>query len=473
MLSVSTPRAASLTSCLSAALLLVGCQAPGRSHGITNLDVAISEVVGSVVELAWQTDQPGQSWVEFGLDEGRSLTTPVIVDPTGVHRAQLLGLPTLRTVYYEVFTQVGEDLLSEQGEILTEGLPPGFPDIQANAHDASAISDEPYMLVGLIGAENFVAVLDRKGEVLWCMPVPLGVNRMLPMSVDFDPGLDRVVVGNFFMDFITLVAEDQPPSSEALGFGASGGQLETMDLGVAHHELVQLPDGSMATLGIDVRDWYDPDRDEEIPVMGDTLVLVAPDGSRTELFNTWDWREPEVHDRFYQISDDYGDWTHGNGLSYHVESDTFLMSLGLVDTVLEIDGATGDVLREFGPHGYTVPQGVGAAFSYQHGPHWTDEGSLLMSSWVDGQSRVMAIEYSVDDDSESLTKLWSYGENEGFTSIAGGQALRVNNGNTVLNTGYRGLLVEISPDHEPVWEMSSSMGHVFVSLSFFDDFYAR
>lgn len=462
-----TPSKALLLLC--GCSFLVGCHGTDPSGGISELDAALSESVDTVVEISWESGLPGDSWVEFGLDDGRVRSTPVVLDESGVHRARLLGLPAYSTVYYEVFTDQGDALVSERGEIMTGGIPAGFPDLEVLVHAPEAVSSEPYMLVGLLGDESYIAALDRSGEVLWCLQVPLGEHRMLPMSVAREPGGAGLQVGNFFMDFITLITADEPPSSELVTFDLSGDKQGKLDLGVAHHEVVQMPDGSVATLGIDVRDWYDPDREEIVSVMGDTVVLVEPDGSRSVLFDTWDWRDPEVHGRFYQVSEDHGDWTHGNGLVYVPETDTILLSLALVDTILELDRQTGEVLREFGPRGYAAEPG--SAFIYQHGPHWTEDGTLLMSSWVGQDSRVMAIEYEVDDDGEKLREVWSYGRNEGFTSIAGGQALRLENGNTLLNTGYRGLLVEVSPAGEPVWELSSSMGHVFVSLSFFDDFY--
>ena len=454
---------------LSAAALLIACGPGDSARGISDLEAVLSPDVGLVVELSWDSPSSGDAWVEFGTTEDRSRSTPVTRDDSTHHTALLLGLPPLTTVYYEVFTDEGDGVVSKQGEIVTDGLPPGLPELTPKLHTEHGVSAEPYLLAAVLGAESFVLVLDRSGEVLWYRAVAAANHRKQPVKVAFDEFSSGLVVGNFFMDFLSLATEDSPASSDGLFFDMGGELVDMWDLGVAHHDLVQLPDGSMATLGVDVRDWYDPDRDEQVAVMGDVLLLVEPDGERTELFNVWDWSEPWVHDRFYQMSEEYADWTHGNGLSYDPASDCFLLSLGLVDTILEISRTTGEVLREFGPEGYAVQDGMG--FVYQHGPHWTEQGTLLMSSGVGSESRVMAIEYEVDDDAGVLEQVWSYGEDEGFNSIAGGQALRMDNGNTLINTGYLGLLIEVSPEGQPVWELTSSMGHVFTSVSFFEDFY--
>ncbi len=457
---------------LPLACLLVGlgaCHPGGAFDGISDLEAELSTSVSEVVELSWETDAPGVSWVEFGLDEQRLRSTPIIDVPSGQHSARLLGLPPLATVYFEVFTDTGEALHSEQGQLETGGLPPGMPDLDVLIHDEAAVSGEPFMMMTLIGAESFVVIVDRLGQVLWCRPMPHELERMVPTDVAWNRMGTGIVVGRFFMDLLTLASEASPSPSEAMFLDMSGGEIEVLDLGVAHHELVQLPDGRVATIGTDVRSWEDPKLGEEVQVMGDTVVLVSPGGEREEIFSTWDWAEPEVHERFYQISDEHGDWTHGNGLVYDEPTDTFLLSLGLVDTVLEISASTGEVLREFGPRGWAVEEGQ--AFCFQHDPHWTEDGTLLMASWVGMESRVMGVEYEVNEDKQALHQIWSYGEDEGFSSIAGGQAIRMSNGNTVINTGYRGLLVEVTPNGEPVWELATSMGHVASSVVFFDDFY--
>jgi hypothetical protein len=457
------------TQLLALSPLLAACGPGIGGVGIDSLEAELSSEVNTVVEISWHSQLAGDAWVEFGLSEALGRSTPLLEHDGFDHRAELLGLPPHRTVYFEVFTDTGDRLLSQRGEVVTAGLPPGLPELEPLLHDPSALSPEPYLLMSLLGEEPWVVVSDRSGEILWYRSIPKGQERALPTSVAFDPSTGGVIVGRFFMDFMMLATDENPEHSQAMRFDMAGEELSLHDLGVAHHELLQLPDGSFATMGIDRRPWYDEARGEDVQVMGDTLVLVDPDGQRREIFSTWDWAEPEVHGRFYQVCDETGDWTHGNGLAYDPDSDSFLMSLGLMGTVLEIDRQSGRVLREFGPGGWAVEEGM--PFVYQHDPHWTEEGTLLMSSSVGQESRLMAIEYEVDEQAGALRELWSYGEHEGFISIAGGQALRMDNGNTLLNTGYGGLMVEVSPEGEPVWEMITAMGHVFASVSFFDDFY--
>jgi hypothetical protein len=451
------------------ALALVACSGPeDPDGGVTELEASLAADLNTVVQLSWSSDLPGDSWVEYAAEGQPALITPVVRDSTDHHHAELLGLPPFSAVHFQVFTDEGDAVVTAEGDIQTAGLPAELPDFDAMFHKPEAVSPEPWIAATIIGDNCWVVILDRDGTVLWYRDVDVD-PRLLPMSIERDPAGPSLRVGRFFIDFPTMAKDPECPASELLGLDMLAQDLEAIDLGVAHHDMVTLPDGTVATIGLDVRPWYDPDRDEEVLVVADTLVEVDPDGGRHEVFSAWDWGEPQVHERFYQVREDIGDWTHGNGLHYDPATDSYLLSLGMINTVLRIERGTGSVLQAYGDAGWPVTEGMG--FYYQHDPHWTEQGTLLMSSWVGPESRVMAIEYEVDEEQGELREIWSYGKDEGFTSIAGGQVLRLDNGNTLLNTGYRGLLVEVTPEGQPVWELAAQAGSVFGEVIFFEDLY--
>jgi hypothetical protein len=442
----------------------LACAPEGPAPAILEIEASVSSAVATVVELSWSTNVPGASWVEFSTEGGELFDTPVTEVASEQHSAKLYGLPPFTDVSYRAFIRTDNGLASEEGSILTGGIPAALPDFERLEHAPDAVSDEPWLMTAVVGNGNFLVVLNRDGKVVWYRELNPDWADYLVMSVDFHPGERDLLFGAYSR-------EDIDPRSEAVTVGFSGDEVSRRALGSAHHDLVQHDDGTIAILRSDLRTWFDPGLGEDVGVLGDAVVEIAPGGAIEEVFSTWDWSEPWVHDRFYKQGADIADWTHANGLSYDDSSDSYLLSLGNIDTVLQIERGTGAVLRELGHTGYAVQEGT--PFTFQHDAHWTSDHTLLMSSSVGDEDRLMAIEYEVDDDEGCLRELWSYGKDEGFTSPAGGQAFRVSNGNTVLNTGYRGLLVEVTPEREPVWEVSSSMGAVFVSAFFFDDFYSR
>jgi hypothetical protein len=446
------------------ALTLWACHPGGSGDGISQLEAHLSSEVNTVVELSWVSEEEGASWVEFGLDEQRRDSTAVEAESSTDHVASLYGLPAFSTVYYEVFTEAEGGLQSEQGQVMTGGLPAGLPDLTTQLLEADAVSPERFMLAVVLGIEGYLVVVDRAGEVVWYQRLDDDWHEYLVMCLDFSNEGRGLVYGAFSRD------PHHNPSFAAFT-GWDGVDRELRDLGNAHHDLAEHHDGAIATIRPKFRTWTDPASGDEVEVSGDSLVRIAPDGTTRELFNAFDWAEISVNDNFYHEGMETGDWTHANALRFYPDNESYLLSLGNLDTVLEISASTGEVLREFGPGGYAVVDG--APFVFQHDPHWTEDGTLLMSSSVGESDRLMAIEYAVDDETGTLEEIWSYGKDEDYSSVASGQAIRMANGNTLLNTGYNGLLVEVNPQGEPVWELAASVGGIFLSATFFDDFYAR
>ncbi len=436
---------------------------PGSSdiEGVQDLEAALNPVVDLVVELSWTSEVEGYSWVEYGSSLDRTQTTAVSQDASIDHHASLYGLPAYTEVHYRAVTVIDGVEYTQDGEITTGGLPPGMPNFIASSLIPEQISDAPYLLTALPGAESYLAVIDRLGRVVWYYERDNGWQDHSVMSVAFEADSNEILCGAFTRD------EDNQ-SSEAITLDLQGGITEVIDIGAAHHSVARLPDGGIATLQPDQRTWYDPDQGKDMQVIGDAIVEYDPDGDTHLIFSTWDWGEPVVHDRFYKPKSGEGDWSHANALKYDPDSDTYLLSLGNLDTVLQIGAWNGEVVREFGEDGYAVEEGT--PFIFQHDPSWTQDGTLLMSSAL-GDGHVFAVEYEVDDMDEALREVWSYGKQATFMSVAGGEATRLSNGNTLFNVGYQGVVLEVSPDSEPVWDLGASMGSAFYGTFLFDDFY--
>ena len=70
-----------------------------------------------------------------------------------------------------------------------------------------------------------------------------------------------------------------------------------------------------------------------------------------------------------------------------------------------------------------------------------------------------------------MTKVWEYGEGEEINGNFLGQAMRLENGNTLVNFGGAGMLREVTPDGEVVWEVSNELGYVMGNGEMIDDIY--
>ena len=65
-----------------------------------------------------------------------------------------------------------------------------------------------------------------------------------------------------------------------------------------------------------------------------------------------------------------------------------------------------------------------------------------------------------DTDNERMVEVWSDAiDQEGLTML--GQARRLPDGNILVNYGGKGIIREITPEGEVVWELSSPLGTWF------------
>jgi len=315
---------------------------------------------------------------------------------------------------------------------------------------------EGYILGALLGEGSSLFIADRDGYILWRHDGTPGI--LTPVVAPARDG-EHLLYNEF--------AEDRTVDIGAVNrLGIDGGLTESIRTESAHHTFTELPDGTVAYLAVDVRE-----TEEYGGVVGDRLLEVHPDGTVTQVFSVWEHFEIVEHLNWNSNHYPQGhDWTHGNALYYNHEAQTYLISFRNISAVIEVDRATGKVVRQFGGEDrrYTVG---GDGFLYQHGVHWTEDGTLLMTtSGAGGDAdglETWAVEYAVDSERRQLTEVWSYGRGEGLHARALGEAHRLPGGNTLVNWGTEGLLREIAPNGDVLWEMEGSTDEEFFGRTWF------
>ncbi len=446
------------------AAALAGCAAP------SDLEAQLSEDMSTMVELTWTSDEAAASWVEFGLSPLFDRSTPAISGKTD-HRHQLIGLPPFTEVFYRAVTSLPDGERGEQGSIVTGGVPSELPDFQVTVHDPQQTSDDEFLLGSLLGA-NAIFAVNRDGEWLW-------YQQGDPDTTIGEVAPDLLEAGILYNTF-AYDRETDASTIHRTAFNQSFAEQTPTELG--HHAFVQLPDDSVVYFAINVQDWYDEDLGKPVPVVGDDIVLLTPDGETCTLFSTWDYAEPVKHENWYDPFYPQGfDWTHGNALSYDERTDLLLASFRNVSAVLELqldlETKTASLVRQIGGlEGYIfgqdtpvyVPAAGNTGFSFQHDPTWTPQGSLLM---ISSEMEIIAAEYALDDETQTLEQIWTHGKGEGFTAEIQGSARMLANGNRLLAFGTSGIIREVLPSGEVVWELQSPMGAAFGRVMALEEFY--
>ena len=203
---------------------------------------------------------------------------------------------------------------------------------------------------------------------------------------------------------------------------------------------------------MEVREWVDPETGLSESVVGDVLWERSEDGPLREVFNLWDHETPVRHEHWDNAFYPQGsDWSHGNGLSYSEERDSFLVSFGHLNLVYEIDRPSGAPRLRIDPAQWST---IGHRFEFPHSPSWSGPQRLLLFSYADGEAG--AVEYAVDEVGEVLEEVWSWTESSPEAAFLG-QVQRLDGGSTLINFGSGGRLIEVVDD-EVVWELETPLG---------------
>lgn len=395
-----------------------------------DLALAVHDQVATILVATWTQDgASAATWVEYSFEES-TLTTPVIARAAGPAQASLLGIPADTEVRVRVYNQ-DEGLRTSEEQLATTGsLPEGLVIPALESWDAERSSPEPWMLVTLdtgiywYFGPFYAVIVDRRGRVVWYWEVPLRRT-----SLYAQPGWDG---SHLFIDGNATFVFDPEVSAATWRLTLDLARLDTIEIPTFRFAIDEEENGSV----LFAREGED----------GWSLARRDAEGAETDLWSCTDYLEARG----------YSDLPcSANTLVWDAERRTAMYSMPQIDTVIELDADTGEVLKQFGglAGGWTISP-ASAAIDFQHYAHWTPDGTILLSTHVpDEEGAMRAREYSVDEDSQTLSEIWSYGEGGGHYAKLNGEAVRLANGNTLIGYGTEGTVLELDPDDEIVWEL--------------------
>lgn len=428
-----------LVACGSTAVPTETTEGPGCPGVTATLNVEMP----LVVDLSWEDD--GAAAVSFGVDG--AFDRVLLTDAGPIHHVQLLDFPEETIVAFEVEPEDGAWVC--RGEVETGTMPTWLPAESSLLRDDGAADDlDPeddgrYLLGSVFGMEGFAFAANREGHWVWAERIPED-----HVSVQ----TERAVDGSGII-YATATVDLNDDEAAVHYRSLAGEQGLSVSMTDGHHVFAQHPDGTLAYLALDVRDWQDPDTGEWEPVVGDAIIEVAPDGSTQVVSSTWDWLEVVRTPGFsLSLYPQGADWTHANALKYDPETETYLMSFYQLNAVTQIDRATGlPTLWVTSDPGLPVPEGAEVyvaegAFEHPHDPSLTDDGNLLLFST---QTQSRAVEFAFEDG--TLREVWSYGEEVDEISMVLGQAQRLDNGDTLFNVATLAHVQQVSATGELRW----------------------
>jgi len=419
---------------------------------VQGVEVAVHEDVHTLLVVSWTQARPAsRTWVEYSF-EGETWESPVVAREAGEAQQVLLGIPAEMPVDVRVYAAEGGDpFVSPVVPAETGTLPEDLLSPTVTVWDEALASPERWMLGTIDVGENwyygpyYVFLLDRQGRYVWYWEVPDGRG-----SLYAQPGWD----GSHIL--VDANAQYAWYADHAGYFRLSLDLSRADEYVVPHYGFAadEYSDGSML---------FESRADNQYH-----LARHDPDGTVTQL---WDCTP-------YFVSIGANPSTCSpNTIVWDPDRNTVLWSMYRVDTVLEIDLDTGEVLKQFGqlPGGWTFDP-VESTVDYQHYVNWTPDGTLIASTHYYGErGEQRTWEYEVDEATQTLTRVWGFGETVDHYADYAGEAWRLPNRNTMIGYGVDGVQLEVTYDGEIAWQVewpSRPNTHLIGHMSLVDDLYA-
>ncbi len=420
---------------LASLLLAAGC-ADRTFHARGEL----SETVNTVVEVSWEPLGGGEAWVEFGPDEDYGRITPAVVDGSRRSQTLLLGNKPFQQVHWRVVAADGDDLVVGPGHVTeTLGLPAPLPDVRLMSSDGSF---DGYVLGVSWAIEVYLYILDADGDFVWYHELDQARVSLSVAQVPDQPALR----------FMQVNQDHELDDSVAITLGMDGQQLDSVPMEQAHHSFLAHQDGSLVWLAIDV-----DEHEDYGDMVGDRLLRRdAATGQVSELWSSWDQLE---YDPSLTLEADFYsqgiDWTHANSLHYAPARDSYWLTLGGVDLVVEVDATSGEQLTVVGGDGLALWPEI-EDYGDSYGPHdasWTVDDTLLIfdNHFLDPSSTSRLLEYELDPEATLARQVWSYEGDEKWLAMILGGADRFDDGSTFAHWGTSGYLAILDESGSSSW----------------------
>ena len=444
-----------ITGCLSVDII--------ADERLADPEIETGEVVSTVSTVRWESADCDdiEAYVEFGRDSNTSeYRAPAKCVDGDSLVAVLIGMKADTDYMYRIVEE-SEAGTMEGGElVLTTGsLPPELPRLQLDEETYRPdLAGGGFLLTAFI--PSYPVILDADGDVVWWadpgFETPHGMNRLV-LSEDGSTLL--------YHAYTTGGSEGNYSDERwARRVALDGTLLQQIPLPMSHHDLTELPDGTLAVL------MYDPVEIDGETVDADRLVEVAPDGTETDIWSTWG----SVAYDSESVPGNGVRWGHCNAVRYDATEDVYYVGCRHFNTIFKIDRQTGDVLWQIGrtDSDFTIASGDEEDwFENQHQFRILDGRLVVFDNGVQGGVETAAAEYSFDTETWEAELLWRYQPDPPFGIYALGDVHRFESGNTLIAWSTAGRLEEVAPEGTQVRKYDFAVGTGLGYLNWLESLY--
>lgn len=423
-----------------------GSAAPKQPKKVT---AEVSPDIATVVRVHWTTDVPATGYVEFGPAAGSlSFKTPLEAAATQDHTATLVGLPpdavgSFRAVSAENGAPVAT---SDVANIRTGSLPVGFP-----ALTRAGSGYDGFIVVPILGTLNAVVIINGSGDIVWYHTDPAWASTGDTHLESYRARLS--LDGKSVLCNSAKISGEPSSASALIRVSLDGSQTTSIPIPLLAHDFVELPDGTLGAIAFEDRMDASGAR-----VRGNKIVEVAPDGTQTTVWTSWDCFDPAKAPG----DDPSQGWTFANALDYDPTEDVYYVGLRNFSSIAKVHRTTRQCEWVLGTYGATFKFAQGSPhFLHEHQFQVTGNHILIMDN--DGApgdvSRVL--EYQLDFTAMTATPVWSYMANPTVYTFVLGEPIRLADGGTFINWSTAGQMERLDAAGNSVWKLNSGAGFAF------------
>ena len=321
-----------------------------------------------------------------------------------------------------------------------------FPALELSFFDADASADG-YTIVPLQGDYDcWTCVLDEQGRPVWASEIPCQTHR-----TRFAPD------GSGFVSHYQT-SPDNPVQLRSVSF--FGDEVSEIPVEDAHHDFAIVDENTTAVLGYTER--LVQIGDEELRLVGDTIIEVGPYGSAEVIWDLFDHVAIDPDLPFPESAWREGTFecSHSNYLTYSADQDAYLITDRSVEAIYKVDRSTG-------AHLWTLADNLGdfevhdeqALVEFPHSIEPIDGGLLLFNQGhpLDDDCSE-ALEIEIDTQAGTASRGWTYETEDCLLTEYLGNAWRLDNGNTLAVFTKLGQMDEVTADGALVQRLNTGMG---------------
>ena len=184
------------------------------------------------------------------------------------------------------------------------------------------------------------------------------------------------------------------------------------------------------------------------------MVIQEQDTAKNVVFEWHGLDHFDLEDSFLDPANSPMDFMHSNAIEVDLDGNLLLSSRHL-NEITKIDRSTGDVIWHMGGENnqFTFTNDIG--FNLQHDIRRLPNGHITLfdngNQHTPPHSR--AVEYAVDENALTVTRVWQYPSDTSLFAPFMGSAQRLDNGNTLIGWGALPMFTEVLADGTVTYEV--------------------